>query len=234
MKLNIIIAFSIFLMLTFLSCSVAGRYTTRPTSSSAGYELILKKNKSFILNQKPQYSPNKQDSNGNRIWLDPKTRGFGTYEVLSDSIRLSFLNEDSIKVFINKIISAKETLVSVELISEIDKRNSLSIVLLDENLQRVTIISASENRECNFKLNQYPNAKYFRFIANRFMMVIDESVKIDIGKLKAGDNIFKYKTYNGYFAKGDRQVIRFKRTFRGIRFGPKISDSNKNLQLNNI
>jgi len=222
MKLNIINACATCLILTFLSCSVTGRYTAKPMHSSSGYELILTKNKSFILNQKPNYSPYKQDSNGNRIWLDPKMRGFGTYKVLNDSIRLNFLNEDSIKVIITKKIIKKDTLIGVELISEIGKRNSLPIVLLDETLKRVTIISGSENTKCSFKHNQYPNAKFIRFITNWFMMVINESVIIDIEKLKVGENIFKYKTYNGYYAKGDKEDIWFERTFLGICFEPKL------------
>lgn len=181
--------------------------------------LVLTENNTFHFRSKSSSAYGSRDSNGKRIWIEEKVRGFGEYEIQGDSLRMIFLNEDSIRIVIQKTSVDNSKNYIVELYSEKYRRISPVVQLASVDSGKQKNFWPDEFDNCEFTIKNESKLKYLTFPLE--LHFVDEELKFDLATLKEGYNEFKFKTFNGYYSKGYCKSIWFKNTFLGIRIGPK-------------
>jgi len=212
------------LLIVFVSvgCSIHGTYTSNPKSLGAfgGHEISLNKDKTFHINRWSDTYSIQVDSFGKRIWKDPQYRGHGTFTKKGDFLQLVFLSEDSVSVEVIKSLEGQTDFYRLSFVGETGNKYPPIIVLRD-SLQRTvkTTVNRSDlGAEFKTSVNSDGITVGFKFNAYEFMA---PPIQIDLGEVDYGINVFKFKTYNGYYPKGTEVSFYCKRAWSGIRYGPK-------------
>lgn len=215
-------------MISFLSllilqgCSMKGVYTTNPKSKPAfgGTEIIISKNNKISLRSWTDVYLRKIDDDGNRIWEDHKYKGFGTYSEQGDSLEITFANEDSITVIIDKFEAGERKTYQVSIFDELGNQLDPFINLVNDSLETIKSIWEQNKSKATFETTPRTNYSY---ISTPDLTMFSPKLLIPIKDLHAGHNIIKHKTYAGYYAKGDTIKLYLKRYPFGIRYGSRKS-----------
>lgn len=195
-----------FLVLTLIAtgCSIHGHYTSNPKSHSlalAGYEIILTENETFHIRSWTDNYSVYSDSLGNRIWKDPHYRGFGTFIQIGDSLELTFLNEDSITIEIEKSISETFTKYKLSVANEIGKISPPILSLKDSSNK--TLKTVFNKHETYTEFHDSLNSEILKigFDLHRFR---SPEILISLKEIALGKNTFKFKTYIGYYPRATK------------------------------
>ena len=216
---ELINAILFFILITLLSsCRTAGLYTSNPKSRAAfaGTEFRLTKTDSFFIRSWTDTYTTYVDGEGNRIFKeDIKYRGFGTYLCLDDSLALTFSNEDSISIVLD--LESRDTSVKLtfQVFDELGNIMRPNADILDQSGSKIegTIVQFRDTFDFEILKIEKPSQIQFSGFGMNFKNPI-----IEITDLESGQYVFKRKSYNGYFGKGEVKKIWFKKVFTGIRY----------------
>jgi hypothetical protein len=211
----------LFLVTLFCSCSISGYYTSNPKSlggGMAGYEIILTKNETFHIRKWSDNYSVYSDSLGNRLWRDTHYRGFGKFVQFGDSLELAFLNEDSISIEIFKITEELAFDYKVSITNESGKTYAPIVSVKDSTSKTIKTIFNKNEFYTEFQDSSNTKSKYIGF---DFHMFESPEILIPLEELSLGRNMFKFKTYNGYYPRGTKINFYCKKAWSGIRYGTK-------------
>ena len=191
---------------SFYSCKTAGLYTSNPKErmAFAGTEFELMKNDSFSIRSWTDSYTIHVDEKGNRIFEnDIMFRGYGTYECLDDSLQLTFVNEDSIRIELDLKRSDQMVEINLQTFSETNNVLYPQVDILDANGIRLdgTYIQVKDSFNYNIPIINKPT--HIRL--SGFEINIKDPI-IDITKLSDGWHTVKKKSYNGYFSRGKKKI----------------------------
>lgn len=211
--------FTVFCFVLLLSsCRTAGIYSSNPKDkiAFAGIKFQLTKSDSFYLYSWTDNFSKYVDKDGNRIFKEEfQYRGFGTYDCQGDSLELSFSNEDSITVVLDFNKGDENTKVGLYIINEMGNKGRPNISFLNDENVIITKISMLLDNQNSLVISNNENPHLIRIDG---MGMNIENPEIDISKIRNGRYTFKRKTYDGYYAKGTKKKIWFKRRPTGIRY----------------
>jgi hypothetical protein len=158
------------------------------------------------------------DSAGNRIYKENKKRGYGLYKRVKDSVELTFLNEDSVRVLVIKSPRKDMTSYKVSLFDELGNRLRPGVSLKNDSLKTITAIYRGSQEIASFEVS---NDSPIELMSFEYMHFRGPPILIELDKLENGTNELKFKTYHGYYSKNEKLTIYCKPTFTGLRHGPK-------------
>ena len=202
------------------SCLVPGHYTSNPKSRAAfaGSEIILTRKKTFIKRSWTDNFSIRKDSEGNRIWDERKFIGYGTYVKKGKFLELTFLNEDSITVIIEKAEKPIANEYKLSVITESGTYYRPWVSLNTDSLKQVRLIPRPDGDVSEFEIKHESGISTIGFFAHSFQA---PPIIINVKDVEEGENVFKFKTYNGHYSKGEKLMLYFKRKPTGVRYGPK-------------
>lgn len=228
-----------FLVITMVAagCSIHGHYTSSPKSNSldlAGYEFILTKNEAFHIRSWTDNATVYSDSLGNRIWEDPHYRGFGTFVQIGDSLELTFLNEDSITVEIEKTTSEAVANYKLSIINEIGQMHAPILSLKDSASKTLKTVFNGSETYTEFQDSLNSEVSKIGFDLHLFG---SPEILFSLNEISNGRNVFKFKTHNGYYPRASKAKVYCKKAWSGIRYGPRkrwLAKKYKQKWINNL
>lgn len=208
-------------VLSFLvlqGCSIHGVYTTNPKNQAAfaGTEIVLTKNNTFHLKRWTDSYTVRLDLLDDRIWEDIKYKGYGTYVKKKDSLALTFLSEDSISIYISRKDSLKESIFQLSILGENGKWMKPFVTLKNSALQNIRNVFDQQSNTVEFRIS---NPSQVSIIGFDMLRIEAPQIFIELNEIKQGDNLLKFKTFNGFYGRNEVFTVYSKRSCFGLRFG---------------
>ncbi len=206
-------------LFTLTSCRTPGLYTSNPKGKGmafAGSTFRLTKTDSFFIKSWTDSHSIRSDKDGNRIFEDYQYQGFGTYKCVGDSLELTVSNEDSIMVVLDLKRLNDTVVMDIQRFNEIGNSVYPHLDILDSNGSKI-IGSPIVHRELTIHFEILKIREPTQIKLNGWLLNVSDPI-VDISNLPDGRHVFKRKSYNGYFRKGEVKKIWFKKVFTGIRY----------------